>query len=256
MNKIIGIVGGVGPRASVELVKHIFEQTKASKDREHLSIAFLSYPSFIEDRTDFILGRSNNNPADSIFSIILELEKLGAKVIGVPCNTFHSPICFDVLIEKLNQYGKNLKVVPMIKEVCEFIKKFYPEKKRIGLLATLGTYSSKVYQNIFDNKGYNIVVPPKKIQLNIHESIYHSLYGIKVHSNPVSNSAKTILKESIKYLIDMECELIILGCTELELAFKEKIQSAFYISPTLVLARALIKEIDPNKLKPYYVCKE
>ena len=65
--KIIGIVGGVGPYAGIDLVRKIFDQTIAKSDQEHLSINLLSFPKDIEERTLFLLSKITVNPAHAIF---------------------------------------------------------------------------------------------------------------------------------------------------------------------------------------------
>lgn len=84
--RLIGIVGGVGPYAGVDLYRKILEQTKACKDQEHLPIAMLSLPGEICDRTAFILGETDINPAYAIVDILKKLEGVGAEVAAIACN--------------------------------------------------------------------------------------------------------------------------------------------------------------------------
>ena len=67
---MIGIVGGVGPYAGLDLTRKIFDQTKAVSDQDYLSVVLLSMPQQIEDRTSFLLGQTSINPANAIFKII------------------------------------------------------------------------------------------------------------------------------------------------------------------------------------------
>jgi len=97
MEKIIGIVGGVGPYAGVDLVTKILNLKKAVKDQDHLPLALMSLPGLIHDRTAFLLGETDVNPAYAISRIIMKLRQVGADVVGIPCNTAHAPSIFNLI---------------------------------------------------------------------------------------------------------------------------------------------------------------
>ena len=121
--KTIGVVGGVGPYAGIDLVKKIFDNTKANTDQENLPVALISIPEKIHDRTEFLLDETKPNPAKQIFEIIKQLESIGAIVVGIPCNTVHSPKIFDVIKNKLSESKSKVKLINMIKEVTNHIQK-------------------------------------------------------------------------------------------------------------------------------------
>ncbi len=124
--------------------------------------------------------------------------------------------------------------------------------KNIGVLCTTGTYKTRVYQNILAQKGHRVILPDKVIQESIvHKAIYDPKNGIKARSAPVSTVAKKESSKAINYLQLEGAEAIVLGCTEIPLAITEKIiGETVIIDPTLILARALVREVKPNKLKP------
>ncbi len=250
--KTIGIVGGVGPYAGIDLAGKIFDQTIAKSDQEHLSVILLSFPKDIEERTLFLLGKTTTNPAHAIFKIIRRLEETGAFVVGIPCNTAHAPQIFDVIIEKLTKVNSKIKIVNMIDEVAIFIRENYPQIRNVGLLSTTGTYKTKIYNSILEPKGINVILPGEALQNSINMAIYDPVYGIKAQSSPVTEVAKSKLTEAIKYLQNKGAEAIILGCSEIPLAITDnKIGETLMIDPTLVLARALIRLVNPDKLKLY-----
>ena len=93
-------------------------------------------------------------------------------------------------------------------------------------------------------------MPNPTMQNRIHQAIYHREYGIKSQSNPVNEYAKTELLEAIHSLQNAGAQAIILGCTEIPLAITEpKINSTLILEPLIILARALILQINPNKIK-------
>mgnify|MGYP000203337425 FL=1 len=98
---MIGVIGGMGPQAGIDLVQKIINLTKAASDQDHLPIAMLSIPHSISDRTEFLLGKSDVNPAIAISEVICTLSKNGASIIGMPCNTAHAEPIFDEVVIKL-----------------------------------------------------------------------------------------------------------------------------------------------------------
>jgi aspartate racemase len=250
---MIGIIGGVGPYAGLDLLRKIYDNTLAAKDQEHLDTMLLSVPSAILDRTEYLEGDVQENPGLAMAEVAKRLHYAGSSVIGIPCNTAHVDEIFGVMLEDLAQAGCSLRVMHMIQETVSFIGSEYPEFKRIGVLSTTGTYRSGVYRNALKSAGYQVERPTLQMQEEvIHPAIYHPEFGIKSISSPVQPQAKANLMKGFKYLKSLDVEAVILGCTEIPLAFPNRnIEGMVAIDPTTVLARALIREDAAEKLKPY-----
>ncbi len=248
---MIGIVGGVGPYAGIDLLKKVYNNTIASNDQEHLDTLLLSMSSSINDRTEYLMGSVNENPAYAIVKVLLKMEKIGATVAGIPCNTAHSIGIFDVVEEELKKAGSSLILLNMVNETISLIAKEHPAISKIGILSTTGTYKSGVYSKRLEAKGYKVILPPLEMQEElIQSSIYNKMYGIKSFSNPVTKEATNNLHIGANYLKENGAEIVILGCTEIPLAIPEKqINGMITIDPTNILARALVNNYAPNKLK-------
>ena len=250
---MIGIVGGVGPYAGLDLLRKVFDNTIARRDQDHLDTILLSLSSGILDRTEYLVGVVNENPALAIAEVLIKLEKAGARVAGIPCNTAHVDEIFQVIKDELEKADCRIEVLHMIGETVSFIGTTFPGIKRIGLLSTTGTYRSAVYRDALEDEGFEVFRPSFEMQEEvIHPAIYHPDYGIKSVSNPVQSRAVENLRKGFKYLKDLGAEAVILGCTEIPIAFPEKeIEGMVTIDPTNVLARAMISHDAPEKLKPY-----
>jgi aspartate racemase len=135
----------------------------------------------------------------------------------------------------------------MIKEVGKYIKKEHPKIKKVGLLSTIGSYKSEIYSKTLKNNNITIITPTKNIQKDL---VHSAIYNIKSQSDPITNIAKNKLINAIKYLKTKGAEVIILGCSEISLAFNDKNNyGIILIDPTDILARSLIRETYPTKLK-------
>ena len=158
--KMIGIVGGMGPYAGLDLVKKIFDLTQANQDQDHVPLAMISVPHKITDRTKFLEGETNINPGIEISNIVRQLSDQGASVIGMPCNTAHSS---KIINEVYNSIPEGIIFINMVSEVIKFIKGEYPGIERVGILATTGTMKAGVYnKELIDNDLKPIMLSKEK----------------------------------------------------------------------------------------------
>lgn len=248
---IIGVIGGMGPYAGLDLVRKIFDLTEADTDQEHLSVALLSYPGRIRDRSTFLFESSGPNPGDAIADIALQLDDLGAVVAGIPCNTAHAPAIFNRVLERLQEAGADLRLLNMIDETAAYLRDETDRIDRIGLLSTSAVYRLALYKNALLDAGLVPVMPDENVQETIvNRTIFDPNYGIKAQANPVSQIARQSLISAIEHLREKGAQAVVLGCTELPLAVTEdEIESTLIVDPTEVLARALIRESHPDRLR-------
>jgi len=250
---MIGIVGGVGPYAGLDLLRKVYDNTVALRDQDHLDTILLSTPGAITDRTEFLDGEVSENPGYAISRVLLSLERAGARVAGIPCNTAHSEPVLKVVEEELLHAGSNIRLLNMIGETVDFIERELSGIGKIGILSTTGTYRSGLYKKALETRGYKVMKPTPHIQESqIHPAIYDTEYGIKAFPDPVKQAAREGLMVGFTHLAELGAEAVILGCTEIPIAFPVgKVEGMITIDPTLILARALIRDQCPEKLKPY-----
>jgi aspartate racemase len=237
---MIGVVGGVGSYAGLDLIRKIYDYTGAGSDQEHLPVSMLSVPHKILDRSKFLLKEINENPGHNIAEIITALYRTGAEIIGIPCNTAHAPEIFETIKGSI---PKGCTIVHMIDEVASHIKTNFPQITKVGVLATNGTYLTNIYPITCSKYGIDVIQPSMEMQTSfIHPAIYDRHYGIKAFSNPVTKMAKRHLMLGARYLERMGAEAIVLGCTEIPLAINQSSINSIVIDSTSVLAKALIRK--------------
>ncbi len=248
---IIGVIGGMGPYAGIDLVKKIFDETAARTDQEHLPVALLSYPEHISDRTDYMLDGTGSDPAVPIAAIALELERLGAAVAGMSCNSAHAPPIFDAVGRRLNESHSTIKILNMVEEVVRFLKDERPGMQRVGMLSTNSVFHLGVYRRALAEAGFEVVAPDRSMQERlVHPAIYDPTYGIKAQSNPIHPGVYENLRTVTRTFREQSVDAIVLGCTELPLAIPGRsFDGMAVIDPTRILARALIRETHPERLK-------
>lgn len=225
--KIIGILGGMGPEATIDLFYKIIKSTPAGKDQEHLRIIIDNNPK-IPDRTAAILGKGED-PLPALQETARNLEKAGADFIIIPCNTAHY---FLPLIQE----SVKIPILNMIEEAAKETQKRIPQIQKVGLLASIGIYESEIYHQQFKKFNIEVISPEEKDK----EEVMKAIYAVKA-GNLSEGIKRSILKIAQK-LIDKGAEVIIAGCTEIPLILKEGDVSVLLIDPTQVLAKAAVQK--------------
>eukprot|EP00659_Diplonema_papillatum_P000842 gene842-1296_t len=249
-NVCIGIGGGVGPAAGVMLHRKIIESTLSDgTDQSHLEIHHISRPG-VADRTAFLLGKSDESPAIGMartMAALAESAHAAGKMLaiaGVPCNTFHAPKIWNEFVQILDEQGisNTVKMVHMLDETSTAISRIVPGAKRIGLLSTTGTRNSRVYHDLLEPKGYDVVEVPLPMQHIVHDAIYNKTWGVKA-VQPTTSEAHAAFESFCVDLINQGAEAIILGCTEIPLALPyPAFNGVPLVDPMAVLARAFISK--------------
>ncbi len=224
--KVIGIIGGMGPLATIDLYRKIVDNTKAVKDQEHIHVIIDSYPQ-IEDRTEFIL-HGGKDPSDKLIESAKRLEAAGADALIMPCNTAHF---FAPVIEK----SVNIPLISIVKSTAEAVKIKYPSAKNIGLIATTGTMYSKVYHNILKEYGYNMVEIDEETENNIMDCIYK---GVKAGK---TEDYVPLFRKCVEKIVDNGADVLIAGCTEIPILTPYVNTTVPFIDATYQLALAAVE---------------
>lgn len=249
--KTIGLVGGMGPFAGVDGLNKILSETTGFHDQDHLPVILASFPDRIPDRGRYVLGQSDENPAQAIFEVIRWLDEQGVAVVGIPCVTAHCEPIFSVVERLVSESGRRLKLLNLVEETLAYIREIDPGIRRVGALSTTASYRSRVFIDALGEAGYEAIEQDPRIQDDlVNPAIFDAGFGIKAVATPVTDLARGLVEEAIQHLAEKGAEAVILGCTELPLAVTEPFLGATRcIDPTRALARALIREAAPDRLK-------
>lgn len=223
-NATLGILGGLGPMSGVLFCEMLTEHTKAECDQDHLNF-LLSSRADTPDRTDFILGISENDPAPSMISEVKKLTSAGADIIVIPCNTAH------YFYERISE-ASPAPVINIIEQTVAFCKARGLSK--VGVLATRGTASSGAYKTVFENANIDYETCNEQEQKIISDVIYNY---IKKGIIP----PKALFEGVADAMFSRGCEAVVLGCTELSLLKKSYCLGTEFIDSLEVLALSAIR---------------
>jgi aspartate racemase len=247
----IGVLGGLGPYAGLDLVREVFDQTDAAADQEHLPVTLLSYPGRIPDRSTWLADASAPSPVPGMLEVLRRLDAAGCAVAGVPCNTAHAPALFDTLTAALAAEGRALRVVHIVDAIVAHIRELAPGVERVGVLATDASRRFRLHEIGLEAAGMDDVQPDADVQARlVQPSIFDPVWGLKAQSAPPSARARAALLEATEHLVAKGAQAVILGCTELPLAVPEPRHAGVpLVNSTRALARALIRATHPQKLR-------
>lgn len=217
--KTVGILGGMGSMATVDLFSKIIKHTHVTCDQDHIHIIVDNYAE-IPDRTHYILNHEHS-PLPKMIEAAKRLEAAGSDFIAMPCNTAH------YFYEEIRK-NINIPIVHMMEETEKYTKEY----RNLILFATHGTYISNLYNSV--------LYPDEKIRNDLSTLIYD--YKKRHETNQVLKS--DILKH-MKHI-----DGIILGCTELPLIFDQSDTTIDLIDPTTILAKSIIKKAGARLADP------
>lgn len=224
-DKVLGVIGGMGPLATDVFYKYVIENTDAQCDQDHIDMVILSHASML-DRTKAIFeGR-----LDVLFSELKNdlgiLERAGAEYAIIPCNTCH------VLLDQIKQLSR-IEIINMIDETAGAVYEKFGKDKRIGIMATDGTVKMRMYHDAILK--YNMV--PVELSEDMQQLNMDIIYnGVKKGNNINIEDIHKIEAEFIK----RDCSCVILGCTELSVVKDQYGLSDFFVDPMEIVAKKVI----------------
>jgi aspartate racemase len=224
-DRIVGILGGMGPEATADFFREILRLTPAHKDQDHIPVLIHSDPR-VPERTPAIL-HGGEDPTPFLIRAAVTLEKAGAGILAMPCNTAH------YFLPRV-QDAVHIPIMNMIEETHRTVLDRVGDAGLVGLLATRGTIRSGVYRDVFAKHGLTILVPDEGDQDRIQEGIF------MIKAGTYDASRQDTFERIGARLIENGASAIILGCTEIPLGFRDSRVDYPVVNATRVLAQAVV----------------
>jgi aspartate racemase len=230
----IGVIGGVGPAATVDFLGKIISNTTAERDQDHLKLIVDHNPQ-IPDRTANLVG-DGADPTLALYAACKRLEANNAALIAIPCNTAHA------YVERIQPH-LSIPIVNMLYLTIAQIGQHYGRAATVGLLATSGTISCGVYHDVAREAGVQLIVPDTPHQALVMRAIYGP-QGVK--AGHLDGLCKQDLMQALHHLVARGATVIILGCTELPLLLPRGEEVCIagrhiaLLDPTDILARRCV----------------
>lgn len=243
MKICLGIIGGHGSNAAIELQYYINEEINKHADTRKYIKTFVINDATVnnDNETIFDLYENTNERVEkSIYDAYNNLVKLGCNIITIPCNTY-SNILSNI---------SDSKIINIIDVTCNWINYTFPTVRKIGLIATQQTINSKFYHNRLQN---HEVICYEDLKLGINTIILCAQYGYyklqptkeileKLHIEE-TDLIKTMNKIINKFT-ENGIHHLILGCTELPLFVKynkQYLNDITFIDTMEILAKNIVE---------------
>ncbi len=259
--KIIGVLGGLGPDATIELYRQIVHRTRARKEQEHLRILIDNNPK-VPDRIAAVFGTGPSCLPELVRSA-RALERAGADFIVIPCVTVHY---FYTRLQKRTA----LPILHIIDETVRRVRTQYPAARRIGLLATTAAIRSGLFQQSFGGlsgvreppraaasralgasaarnasagpatrarqPALELLVPDDRSQRRF---VVAAVREVKAHG--ATDNARRLIRSAAAGLIARGAQVIVAGCTEVPLVLQDGDVQVPVVDPIAILAEVAIE---------------
>ncbi|MEN8502531.1 MULTISPECIES: aspartate/glutamate racemase family protein [Paraburkholderia] len=230
----VGVVGGVGPAATIDFLNKIVRNTPASRDQDHIKLLVEQNPQ-IPDRTENLVG-NGADPTISLYATCKKLEDGEADLIAIPCNTAHA------FVDRIQPY-LGIPIVNMLTVTVDYLREAFPGLRDVGVLATSGTIDSGVYRKALESRGLRQMAPGPALQARVMDAIYGKK-GVK--AGFTTGECQEDIAAAVEGLIAEGVEVIVLGCTELPMLLPDgefiggNGVRVRLVDPTEVLARQCV----------------
>ena len=221
MSKTVGVLGGMGPDATVDFMSRVVRATPADKDQDHLRILVDNNPQ-VPNRQEALL-RGGEDPGPALASMAKGLEAAGADFLVMPCNTAHA---FKEAIEASVRIPL-VSIIDVTVEACGDVE-------TVGVLATDGCISSGVFQQALSERGKRAVM--------LDDAQMQALMQLitRIKAGDASPEVAGGMRALAEALVARGANAVIAGCTEIPLVLGDDMCEVPLVSSTDALARATV----------------
>ena len=222
---MLGILGGMGPAATVDFLSKVIAATPAERDQDHLEMVVVS-ATLVPDRVEALL-HEGPSPLPAMTTALRRLEAAGATLVAIPCNTAHH--WYDGL-----SAASRLPILHIADALIDALRcEGATQGDTVGLLATSGTLRAGIYQERLGLQGLRCILPSEQEEVTA---------AIQLVKRGAMTEASALLHRQAGRLLERGCGRIALACTEIPLALTQAgpALAERLVDSTEALARACV----------------
>jgi len=224
-HRVVGVIGGMGPEATVELMRRVVARTPAIDDQDHVHLIIDNNPK-IPSRIAHLLDRTGIDPTDELIRMAQNLQHAGADALAMPCNTAHA-YAFEI------QRAVSIPLLNMVElTVAELTRN--GESPRVGLLASTAVHDAGVYERALTSHGLLPVVPSPSRQ----DELMVLIRGVKRGAS--GREVRQHLASIALELADA-ADILLVACSELSVISTEIELTPPLVDSLDVLTLAIVK---------------
>lgn len=217
----VGVLGGMGPLATLDFFAKVLVASDARSDEDHLRLLIDNNP-FVPDRN--AAARGGPSPGPVLAEMARGLERSGAQLLAMPCNAAHA-------------YADDIRAavsIPFIHMIDETVKAVDPSVRRVGVLAADGALKARLYQDAFQRAGYDVLTLAPDQQAAFMALVYH------VKAGDAGEANRAAMRGFAEKLMGDGAHAIVAGCTEIPLVLSAGDIDAPFVESTTVLAQRVV----------------
>lgn len=222
---VIGVLGGMGPEATLDFYAKLIAATPATADQDHLHVIIDADPS-VPDRSAAIAG-TGPSPGPQLAAMARRLETAGADVLVMPCNSAHA-------FQREITAAVRIPFVSIIEESVSQALAAAPGARRVGVLATTGTLEARLFADALTERGIEALEPTAEDQATLMRLIYRIKAGDK------SSEVRSAMRALADGLVGAGAQAVVAGCTEVPLVLDQRDVRAPLVSSTEALVAAVV----------------
>lgn len=199
--KTIGIIGGMGPQATVSLQQKLIDAVDARDDQDHVSL-LVDMNAQVPSRLKFLLQGTGEDPGPTLARMAARLEMAGADALAMPCNTAHH-FADHILL------AASVPLLNMVELCVDHVATLVPKGATVGILASPATEDIGLFKTAFAKRNLSVIHPGDRAKL------LAAIVAIK--SNGVDAFAEDALRDAARDCVDRGAECLVVGCSEFSL---------------------------------------
>lgn len=225
LHKTVGVIGGMGPEATVDFMSRVLDLTPASSDQDHVRMLVYNNPQVPDRQIDSQQQRLA--VAEALSEMALTLQRAGADFLVMPCNTAHGFL--DRALRAVD-----IPFVDLIAETVKAAGQALPANAQVGLLATDACLASGLYQSALADAGLGMLLPAATGQAAIMQLVF------RIKAGDRGAAVAAAMHAEADALIGRGADVIIGGCTEIPLVVSAQELAVPYFASTAVLAQSTV----------------
>ncbi|WP_371171136.1 aspartate/glutamate racemase family protein [Aliiroseovarius sp. 2305UL8-7] len=221
----IGVLGGMGPEATILLQRKLVEAVPAEDDGDHIPLLIDMNPQ-VPSRIAHLIERKGKDPGPVLAAMARRLQNAGATALAMPCNTAHhyaGAITDAVDIPLLN----------MIELAAERATKELGERGCVGILASPAVRHIRLFETALEKRGFTVIWPEQNDQM------LAAIKAIKVGGS--CENARTTLRDASADLLTRGADLQIVACSEFSIIADSIASNVRAIDTVDLLVSAMIE---------------
>lgn len=230
----IGVLGGMGPEATILLMRRIMAATPANDDADHVPL-LVDNNTQVPSRIEALIEGRGDDPGPVLASMARRLEVAGAGALVMPCNTAHAYT--DAVRDAVT-----IPFLSMVELTADALAGAYPNG-RIGILASPAIKITGLYQRALEPHGMSARY------LDDQDALLAAIRALKRDAS--DTQAGTSLLQSAEVLMDQGADCVLIGCSEFSLLTPKLAATVPAVDSIDVLAGAAVAFAKADEASPF-----